>query len=306
MPFKLNPHFFDSMHLDAAESIFYAGQLETVSAGVYEERFAEYDWRTLIPTRLLAPGEDDIKYRRYTGVGVAQFIVAYADDLPRVDLAGAETIVSAKDIGDSYGVSLKEVRRAAMVGTNVSAAKAIMARRAMEQKLQQVAETGSPERGLYGLINQPNVTIAAAGGTWATRTPAQIVADVNALVQGMRDDTKRIESPTDLLLPDAQYTLLATTPYQAGLETTILDFILKTNRYLRNITAWDSLKGAGAGGTNRIVAYRKAPDVLEGLVREFEELGPQVRNLETVTNCIAATGGVIVSLPMAVRYMDGV
>ena len=86
---------------------------------------------------------------------------------------------------------------------------------------------------------------------------------------------------------------------------TILRSFLANNPYIRNIDQWYRLDGAGAGGKNRGIVYKRDPMVLEGVVPlDFEQLPPQARNLEFVVPCQARCGGVKIYQPSAMRYVD--
>jgi len=84
-------------------------------------------------------------------------------------------------------------------------------------------------------------------------------------------------------------------------------YTARTGRPL-TITTADSLSTAGAGGVGRIVAYRKALDVIRFHLPMPRMVLPvhQKTIMGFETGIIARTGGVEVRLPGAMAYMDGV
>ena len=72
------------------------------------------------------------------------------------------------------------------------------------------------------------------------------------------------------------------------------------------VEQWAFLETAGASGVARIVAYRKDPEVLEGLAPViFETLAPQPVGLGFKVPVHQRLGGVVIRYPGAVRYCDG-
>ena len=79
----------ENAYLDADGAVFFQRQLEHIKARSYDVRYAELKARTLFPvSNEGGPGVTTITYRTYDQVGAAKIINAYADDLPRADVAG--------------------------------------------------------------------------------------------------------------------------------------------------------------------------------------------------------------------------
>jgi hypothetical protein len=301
-------------NLDAAESVHFSRSLEQVKANAYDVKYPQFRSRDLIP---VAAGIDpDLKvltYRQWDQVGLAKIIAGYSDDLPRADVFAKEYSSTVKDVGDSYGYNVTEIRQSRRDGTQLDQRKANAARRAIEQLLENIAFNGDTTYGLYGLANQPNAqlyTVPNGGGgtaTWATKTSDEILADLFGIGDQVVTTTRNAEKPDTLILPQAQYSLISRKRIDDTVSETILTYFQRTSSHIRNIEVWDALDGAGSGGTDRMIAYTRSPDVLELIIpREFEQLDGQPRNLEIVVPCLARTGGVVVYLPKAVVYGDGI
>ena len=305
---------FRFVRLDAAENIFFERELEHVRAQSYDIKYPALKARVLIPLdTTVDPGAETVKYEQYDSVGVAALLASYAHDLPRVDVKGREFRSPIKGLGNSFGYSVQEIRAARMAGKPLEARKLQAARKAVEEKLDRILAFGDGLSGLLGFLNQPNalayVIPAGNGGLtkWASKTPDEILADLNGACLYMVDQTRGVETPDTLVLPDEQFGIIATTPRSATSDTTILDYWLKTNPWVRNVESWHKLKGAGAGVTDRAVFYRRSPDALQGIIpQEFETFPPEAKGLEFEVACHMRTGGVVVYYPLSICYADGI
>jgi hypothetical protein len=302
-------------HLDAAESAFLQRELEHIKTGTYEIRYPELRARRFIPLAQGTPNwAETITYWQYDRVGMAKLIKDYADDLPRADIKGAQFFASVESLGNSYGFSIQELRAARGTGVALDARKARAAREFHEEKVDEIAAFGATGTLLKGFLNHPNVPAASvanpgSGTTWAVKRadPLVLLQDITDAANAMITATKGIEKPDTLLLPTTQYGLLSTTPMSVQGTTTAMQFLLATNPWIRGVDYWDKLVGAGAGGTDRMVIYRRSNDVLElEIPQEFEQLEEQQRNLEFVVPCHSRIGGVVVYRPLAIMYRDGI
>jgi hypothetical protein len=181
---------------------------------------------------------------------------------------------------------------------------------------------GIARYGTTGLLNNPNVTASpvdtgASGGTeWAGKTPDEILADVNAAIlagwAAAEYDLSAI--PNHLLLPYEQYNKIATTKVTDHAEKTILTFLMENNVATKNggdlfigATAWN--KGAGAGGTDRMVAYVHndrflAMEELVPLARTFTN--PNIDALSYDSVYMANVSEVEVFYTQPIVYYDGI
>lgn len=313
MPLALRKKNRRRNNLDAAETVYFTNQLAMIRPKTYDVKMPEFKARTFVPVNTNIPnGVEVLKYRQYDQVGSAKIIASYADDLPRVDVFGKEFAQQIRSIGDAYGYNLQEIRAAAQGGFDLEQRKANTARRAIEQTIDQIARTGDADHGLLGLLNQPNANVYTvpngAGGSpaWALKTVDEILADLFGIQQYQVNLTKEVEIPNTILLPLDSFALLNRTRI-TNTTTTVLQFFLANSPYVKNIETWAELDTAGSGGTKRMVCYRRDPDVLElPIPQDFEQLEPEKRNLEWVTDCHARVGGVIVFYPMAITYGDGI
>ncbi len=299
---------------DAGESAFFSRQLEEIRGRTYDLKLIELKARMLIPVdNSVPPGADAVTYRQYTSSGLAKIIASYAADFPRADIYGKEFSVKPKGIGASYGYNVQEIRAAQMTGLPLEQRRANAARRAVEEKIDSIAQKGDSDYGLTGLLNQAaalvfTVPAGISGFTdWARKTPSEILADMNGATNNVVIQTKEVEHPDTMLLPISQYTLVATTPWSPtnASNVTILEMFLKNTPWISEVEPWYALTGAGVGPSDRGMVYKRDPDHLMLVIpQEFEQFPPQPEGLEFKVRCHARCGGVQVFYPLSICYFD--
>jgi hypothetical protein len=309
----MNPTEKNAARLDQGEQVFFDEQLTLVKARTYDVIHKDLKALTLLP---VSTEQDDaaehIEYRSYDQVGMAKIVSDYANDFPRVDTLGTKKSVQVHSLGDSYGYSIQEIRRAARANFNLDARRAMAARRGIEEKQDHIAWFGDQKAGLNGFINAEGITeyVAAngAGGgkAWSGKTADEILADVVGIITAAPESTNGKEVPDTLILPLALYNKLAYTPYGDNRDKTLLTFIRDNYPTLTRIEWVQDLVGAGAGKTNRVMAYTRDPMKVEVQIPlRLEQLPPERKGMEYSVICHQRTAGTIVYYPMSVVFCDG-
>jgi len=310
------------VNLDNAQSIFFARELEARKARTYDVVKAPLKAFELFPTDSTAgAGAESIVYEQYDETGIAKIIANYADDLPRASVKGKEFTARVKSVGNSYGYSLQEVRAAQMAGKPLVQRSADAAARAQRELWNKIAFYGDASYGIPGFLTNTNIPDASApadgassGTAFSTKTPDQIIRDLNNLANTVVTSTNGAEQPDTLVLPVAQHSLLASTPRSSTSDTTILDFFLANNPFIKSVEWANELTAAqmAANGVTRFdgdvcCVYRRSPDVLTlEMPQMFEQLPVQERGLEYVVPCHSRIAGVLVYYPMACRFLDSI
>ncbi|MBD8556301.1 DUF2184 domain-containing protein [Rhizobium sp. CFBP 8762] len=315
-----------NMHINDAQQVamsFLIRQAALIEPTVYAIRYQDIQYPQLIPVDTSAPEWiQSVTYFSMDGVGQAQWFHGEAQDVPKVGLTREkfETGVSMAAIG--YGYNLEELGTAQLLGMNLTNDKASLARRIAEEKIDQVAFVGDAGKGFTGLVNasSPTATTAPADGTgssttFASKTPDQVLRDINGQLTGMFTGTLGGEIADTLLMPYSVMLDLSTRRIDAVNQTTILEWIERNNIYTRTTGQALTIRGvfgfldtAGAGGTKRMVAYRRSPDVLKmHIPMPFRFLPAwQTGPMRFDVPGIFRLGGVDIRRPKAVRYLDGI
>jgi len=261
-------------------------------------------------------GITSITYRTYDQAGMAKIINHYAKDLPRVDIAGRETVVPVHTVGAAFGYSIKEINQARITGTPLDQKRANAVRRAIEERLNHIAFFGSSSANLLGLFTDPNVPSGnAPNGTggdpeWDTKTPLEILADVNRGFREIFEDSKGRHRGNMLGVPLKQWSIVMETPMSADSDMTIGGFLVKNSPYLTSldqIVAINELKGAGSGGVDVAVFLERNPDMVQFELPQDIMFHPeQLRGLEYEVPATAETGGLNIYYPVSMFILEEV
>ena len=303
--------------LDAQAALgFVTSQTSYIERQVNEIQYPDIQYPQLVPVDTTAsPWAKTVTYYSADKFGRADWINGNSDDIPMAgsEMTKSETSVYTAGIG--YGYGLEEISQAQMLGINLPGIDAQAARRAYEEMVDRVVISGDAAKGFYGLINAPGVTVGTATtGNWATATPAEILADVNNQLTGQYTGTL-YTAPVDTLLMPYTAWLLLTTRMVSDLSTeTIFSWLLRNNVYTAvtgqplSVRGLRQLDTAGAGGTRRMVAYRRDPSVVKVHIPMPHRFLPvfQAGPIRYEVPGIFRLGGVDVRQPLLFSYVDGI
>jgi hypothetical protein len=302
------------MRLDRGESLFFARELDRIKSQTYDVKLNELKALSLIPVSTDAgPAASTITFRRYDAFGFAKIISDYAHDFPRVDVYGEEETIKVHSLGISYGYNIMEIREAAMVpGRNLELRRATSARRAHDEKVNDLALKGDDVYKIQGLFRYPGVSEATipsdgTGGSkaWNTKTEDQILRDLNLITDAVILPTFGREVPDTLLLPLDVYNFLASKRLGDN-QITLLKYILDNSPQIKRIEWLNELSGAGEDGVNRaIIGKFDADHITLELPQPFEQFDPLQNGMEYTVPCHSRCAGVIIYYPMAFAYVDG-
>lgn len=300
---------------DAGEAIFFARQLEFVRAKTYDVERPKLSAWDLFPIDTSVPaGAKTITWRQWDMVGAARIIASYADDLPHAGIKALETTTPIRSIGNSYGYDVQEIRHAQYAQIPLDAKLAMAARKANEQKVNQLAWAGDTVTGLPGFLSNANIPafVIPADGTgssklFSTKTSDQIIRDLNSMANGVFTQTNGIHRPNEIWLPLAQYAYISSTPRSTLSDTTILDFFLANNPFIQRVIPVLELTGAGTGGADMIIAAENSQENYQmNLPLMFMQHAPQPKNLYFEVPCESRFGGVTIERPYAFLQAYGI
>lgn len=306
-------------NMDANETIFFQEELEAVKSRSYDVKYPELLARRLFPLSSEVPsGAESLAYETYDHVGAAKIIHNYANSLPTVEVKGKKTVRLIYSTAISFGYSIQDVRNAQMAGKPLNQRKSNACRRQMLVLENKLAFHGDDATDIPGFINYADanaVTLpdgTAGKTTWADKTPDEIIADVSLLTTSVFDITNGVETVDTMLIPIAQYALLSDTPRSSTSDTTIMDFILKSNAFIKEIIPVYELKGAAPVSASYdsedcVIVYKKDPEKLTLEVpQDVEYLNPQEKALYYEVPVHARTAGVVIYYPKSIAQGNGI
>ena len=319
-------------------SVFFQRQLEYIES---ELRFVEYgelkSWKHMpIESR----GGDNLyyTYRLYDKVGKWKIGAQENDDVPSIDINGAELQTPIRPLMGGFKYNVQELLAGQQARSNYPNAPSVMIEQqkanatmvAYQQIIDDICWKANPAdqnyAGLTGFFYNTNIpTVASAVGgtsgktTWfnGSGTPQktfdEVIIDLNNLINSVRINTLDVHAVDTLLMPIKHFTYLANTPTNFGgfMGLTILKFFLMNHPEITSVDTLVPATNVAAGGsiataTDLIVAYKKNPDILKlEIPRTFTMLPIQERGFNYIVPCWATTAGLIVRRPLACAMLTG-
>ena len=314
---------------------FVTAQSYKINTRVYETVYPDWDLGRLIFVDTSGPEWSPGVMTYMSDLsGRANWQSGAAKDIPLADVNQNSMLKTFQLAAIGYQYNLEEINAAIQVGGTLPDRRARAARLAYQKFLFDLALFGSTEKGYSGFTNYPGVTItpAPADGdagvrTWVnssgvgTKTPAEIVRDINLGLQGVATATYDTVLADTLMLPQEALNYIAATPYSENTMETILSFVMRANLYtlrtgrqltiipVRELgTAGTNTDAPSSAGKGRMVAYNNSPEYMRFHLPMPHRFLPVYQDgpLNYMVPGIFRTGGVEMMSTAAIRYIDGI
>jgi len=178
-----------------------------------------------------------------------------------------------------------------------------------------IGDTTYGQTGLFNLsgVTPTNVVAGGTGGTtWTTKTPDEILLDVNNLLTATWAATGWTIMPAELRLPPTQFSYLVSQKVSNAGNISILEFLRNNsmsnaaNGRPLNIQPVKWLVGRGAGGKDRMVAYTRDPDRVRYPLVPLQRTPLEYRSLYQITTYFGRLGCIESPYPETIGYADGI
>ncbi|BEU28745.1 MAG: Putative major capsid protein [Edwardsiella phage MSW-3] len=306
--------------LDADGGIaFYISQLAGIEATVYETPYGDITYRSDVPMAANIPEYADTwMYRSYDGVTMGKFIGANGQDLPRVAQSAQMHNVPLGYAGNECHYTLDEMRKSAAMNMPIDAEQARLAFRGAEEHSQSVAYFGDSSRGMYGLFNNPNVTLSSATKDYKTMNGQELFNMLNAPIFSVINLSRRFHVPnTALMFPDLwnQANNQLMTGYT---DRTVMQHFMEANSYtlltgneldiqIRFQLDAAELAANGVSNSNkpRYMVYDKSDrNLAMANPIPFRMLAPQMASLGITVPAEYKISGTEFRYPLCAAYVD--
>lgn len=254
------------------------------------------------------------------GTGSSPVQAGGSNAIPVVQAAVDKGIYKAHTFALALRVMFQDMQRSNFIGRSIDQLLQDGVRMSFDKHQDENIYVGLEEYGTTGLINNPDATEstvadgASGNGNWVTKTPAEILKDVNTALTATwaQAGYDMAAIPNHILIPYEEYTYILNTPVSDLATKSIMDYIMENNIANKNggdlfigATAW--CKGAGTGGTDRMVVYVNherfvKADELVPLSRIMS--APNVANVCYDTAYMANLSEVEVLYPQTITYWD--
>lgn len=298
--------------LDTNETNFVARSLLFVKAMVQEVKYPKLIAKQAFPLAAAAgAGLESIATQTLDMTGEMKLIGSGVTDSPQVASSLTEEIRPVGKYGCHYAWTHQDLEAAMRSNTPLSARKAMAARFASEQKVENVALFGDTvNTNIKGMLSH-TLTPVTTGvtGTWSSATDAQILRDVELLLEGaLAAHSDSLPDPDSLLIPASQKGRLLRT-------RTNTDFSIKKaieeNWGIKNFY-YSSRLNSFTNSTNSISAESAAfafvqdPMIMElEIPRDFQQLPVERHGLEYRVECLLDCAGLNLYHPLSIGFIKG-
>jgi hypothetical protein len=182
----------------------------------------------------------------------------------------------------------------------------------------QMVYVGSSDVGATGLLNDPNVTATTvangvSGSTlWANKTPDEILADVNTLLEGAWAAAAYAVCPRGLRLPPLQFSYISSQKVSSAGNISILKFLkensiaLEINGAELDIQPIKWLPGIGSMSEDRMMVYTNDLNYVRFPMVPIRRETAYYQGIMFHAPYTYAFGEVEFVYPETVRYADGI
>jgi hypothetical protein len=254
-----------------------------------------------------------------TAGGGKNWISPNSNDIAGVDVNGERIVKPLRLWGQEVSFSSVELDRSQLLGQPVDVSKMKGLTIKYNMDIDEQVYIGDDSLGVKGLLNSTEVTFgnvalnaATTSRLWSAKTPDEILADVNTLINSTYSATGFAVCPSDLLLPPAQFAYLASQKVSTAGNVSILTFLednslsLRINGKKLNIQPVKWLTGRGAGSTDRMVAYTNDGERVRFPLVPIRRETAYYQGIKFAAPYISALGEVEFVYPETVQYADGI
>lgn len=238
--------------------------------------------------------------------------------IPGVSIDGQKTVLPLRLLAREVSFTSVELDRSQRLGTPIDAQKMDALNILYQMATDQIVYIGSADVGQTGLLNSPLITagsVAAgvSGSTqWVTKTPDEILADVNALIESTWAAAAYAVCPGKLLLPPLQFSYIASQKVSSAGNVSILKFLqensiaLKINGKELDIQPVKWLPGRGYEGSDRMVAYTNEENRVRYPMVPVRRETAYYSGIRFIAPYLWAFGEMEFVYPETLQYADGI
>lgn len=239
--------------------------------------------------------------------------------LPGVSINGERVTLPLRLLGQEVSYTSVELERSQLIGQPIDAQKFNALNVLYQMNTDEMVYVGDSAVGAEGLLNSTLVTAASvtADGSgsstlWSTKTPDQILRDVNDMITAAWQASGFSVCPDKLLLPPAQFAYISSQKISTAGNVSILTFLednstsLRVNGRKLDIQPLKWLTGRGTGGADRMVAYTNDEERVRFPMVPIRRETPYYLGIKFNAPYIWAFGEVEFVYPETVIYRDGI
>lgn len=239
-------------------------------------------------------------------------------EIPGVSIDGTKVVLPLRPLAREVSYTSIELERSQKLGQPIDAQKMDTLNQLYQMNIDQMVYIGSTDVGATGLLNNAAVTSGSVATglsgstTWATKTPDEILADVNTLLTATWLASAYAVCPGELRIPPTQFGLLSTNKVSSAGNVSILKYLednsiaLRINGKALNIQPLKWLAGRGSGSTDRMIAYTNEENRVRFPMVPIRRETAYYKGIRFTMPYLWAFGVMEFVYPETVQYADGI
>ena len=215
--------------------------------------------------------------------------------------------------GMQLGWTLPELESAQKLGRPVDSQKFEGMKLKQQMDIDEQVYIGDTALGQTGLVNSTvGTNTNAQTGSWATATAAQILDDINELINATWASSGYAVCPTELRLPPLKFSMLVSRIVSSAGNISLLKYLEENslsnsiNGKPLNIQPLKWLYQRGASSADRMVAYTKDSQFVRFPLVPLQRTPLEYRGIHQLTTYFGRIGAVEFVYGETVGYRDGI
>lgn len=250
--------------------------------------------------------------------GQMPWISAESTAIPGVSINGQKIVLPLRLLAREISFTSVELERSQLLGQPIDAQKTDAMNQMYQMNTDQMVYIGSDDVGATGLLNDAGVVAGSVadgvGGSplWAEKTPTEILADVNSLLQASWAASAYAVCPSELRLPPAQFAYISSQLISSAGSVSILKFLqdnsiaLSINGKALNIQPIKWLVGRGVDSADRMVVYTNEENRVRFPMVPIRRETAYYQGIRFTAPYLWAFGELELVYPETIRYADGI
>lgn len=250
--------------------------------------------------------------------GNMPWVSAETTAIPGVSVNGERIVLPLRLLAREISYTSAELDRSQLTAQPIDVQKIAALNEIYQMNTDQMVYIGSSDVSATGLLNSADVTVNPVadgiGGSslWADKTPDEILADVNTLLANTWLASAYAVCPSDLLLPPAQFSYLASQKVSSAGNVSILKFLkensiaLSINGKELNINPVKWLTGQGVDSADRMVAYTNDENRVRFPMVPVRRETAYYQGIRFTAPYLWAFGELELVYPETIQYADGI
>lgn len=304
---------------------YFVNQLDNLDRKLYEPLYSTSWGRDIKLRSGISMANESTSFIRSTlgAVGTQKatgkpWLAPNSTTIPGVSVDGERIVLPLRLLGQEVSYTSVELERSQLIGQPIDTQKFDALNLMYQMHTDEMVYIGDTDVGAKGLVNSSLVTAgsvangAAGTATWVTKTPNEILKDVNTLIEATWQASGYAVCPDKLLLPPAQFAYISSQLVSSAGNTSILTFLednsisLRVNGRKLDIQPLKWLTGRGAAGADRMVVYTNDENRVRFPMVPVRRETPYYLGIKFNAPYIWAFGEVEFVFPETLRYADGI